>query len=303
MDLLSQESWENNVFPLQDNRKLGYALYGVEDGYPVYYFTGGYSSRYEGRWFDTAAREQGVRLIVPDRPGFGLSDFQPGRRFLDWPGDIRQLADALGIDRFAVLGLSGGGPHVAAVALTMPDRVQKAAIVSGVAPPEMPARFQGMWLPLRFIFLTARYLPSINRLMLQQMGKFYADPEQMKARMLSAMPAPDRELFAQRPEILDVFSLSATESHRQGIDGDAWEWQLYIQPWGFNLADIPVEIGLWYGDYDTTAPAAMGAYLHAQLPQSRLAVVGDGGHFSTINNHISAILEYLKPASTSAPGY
>lgn len=293
---MDQVSHKNKIIKLQDNRRFCYATYGLEDGFPVFYFTGGNSSRLEGRWFDAAARQQGIRLIVPDRPGFGLSDFKPGRQFLDWPEDVTALAENLGISRFSVLGLSGGGPHVAAVALKMADRVQKAAIVSGVAPPEMPARFEGMWLPLRLIFMTARYLPWLNRLMLQQMGKFYANPEQMKARMLSAMPAPDRELFTQQPEILDIFSLSATESHRQGIDGDAWEWQLYVRPWGFSVGEIPIEIGLWYGKYDTTAPVGMGAYLHARIPESRLTIVADGGHFSTINNHIHTILETLKPA-------
>ena len=93
---------------------MGYAQYGSVDGKPVFYFAGGNSSRLEGRCFDRAARPQAVRLLVPDRPGFGPSDDQPKRTFLAWPGDVAQLADALGKGRFGVFGVSGEAPHVAA---------------------------------------------------------------------------------------------------------------------------------------------------------------------------------------------
>lgn len=278
---------------LRDGRQLGYARYGTPSGRPVFYFTGGNSSRLEGLWFEDAARQRNIDLIVPDRPGFGCSDFQPGRRFLDWPDDVAQLADSLGINRFAVFGLSGGSPHVAAVCSQLSRRVTRAAIVSGVAPPEMPGRFKGMWPPVWMIFFTARYLPALNRMALKGMGSFYADKEQMLKRMKQALPAPDVALIDSRPEVIDIFSAAAKEAHRNGVDGDAWEWRLYVHPWGFDLGDIRTEIGLWYGQFDRNAPVGMGEYLAGQFPNSNLTVVQDGGHFSTINNHIGAIFEYL----------
>ena len=93
----------NQTIQLKDRRNLGYARFGKPAGRPVFYFTGGNSSRLEGMWFEEAAQQHNIDLIVPDRPGFGLSDFQPGREFLDWPDDVAQLADSLGIDKFAVL--------------------------------------------------------------------------------------------------------------------------------------------------------------------------------------------------------
>jgi pimeloyl-ACP methyl ester carboxylesterase len=278
---------------LRDGRKLGYARFGIPDGKPVFYFTGGNSSRLEGMWFEEAAQQQNIDLIVPDRPGFGLSDFQPGRQFLDWPEDVAHLADSLGIDKFSVFGLSGGSPHVAAVCYKMPERVMRAAIVSGVAPPEMPDRFKGMWPPVQMIFFTARYLPGLNRLALKQMGGFYADKEQMMKRMKQALPTPDVALIDARPEVIDIFSAAAKEAHRSGLDGDAWEWRLYVRPWGFELAEVQTEIRIWYGQFDQNAPVGMGQYLDKQFPNSRLTVVQDGGHFSTINNHIGAIFDYL----------
>lgn len=283
----------NQSFALVDGRTLGYAEYGSKSGLPVFYFTGGNSSRFEGQWLETAATRNQVRLIVPDRPGFGLSDFLPGRRLLGWPEDVMALADHLEIETFSIVGLSGGGPHVLATARRIPERIRRVAVVSGTAPPEMPRKYQGMWPPVQLIFLTARYAPPINRFLLKQMAGFYSNPVEMKKRMVQAMPEPDIALIQSRPEVIDIFARATKEAHRNGVEGDAWEWQMYVQPWGFTPTDIQLEVKLWYGLYDRQVPIGMGRYLAAQLPRSELREVENGGHFSTINNHIDEILSYL----------
>src|SRR5947209_6974833 len=78
-----------------------------------------------------------ARVITVDRPGMGLSDFQPGRKVLDWPADVAALADALGLNRFAVLGFSGGCPFALACAFRLPERVTVLGIVSGVVPDDL----------------------------------------------------------------------------------------------------------------------------------------------------------------------
>ena len=284
---------ENLVLPLSDGRQLGYARYGRKGGDPVFYFTGGNSSRWEGRWFAEAAERRGIDLIVPDRPGFGLSDFQPKRRLLDWPLDVVELANHLRINRFAVFGLSGGAPHVAAVVHELPERVTGAAIVSGVAPPEMPKRLAGAWPPIRVIFFAARRSPRLLRTLLTQMSAFYADPKAMKKRMVQALPEPDVRLIEKTPEIIETFSAAAGEAHRHGVDGDVLEWQLYNRPWGFDIAHLAGEVGLWFGRVDRNVPMAMGEYWASTVPRTAAHFVDDGGHFSTINNHIDEILEYL----------
>ena len=278
---------------LSDGRTLGYAEYGNPDGSPVMYFHGGNGSRIEAKWFHDVAREKNIRLLAPERPGFGLSDFQPERTLLHWPDDTDQLADALQLEQFAIFGLSGGGPHVAAVAHQIPDRLTRAAIVSGAVPPGIPGSFKRMWLPIRAMYYMASLLPGIQRVLLAQQGKFYADPERMTKQMLRALPAPDKDLIARRPEIIDIFAASALEAHRNGIAGDALEWQLYVKSWGFDIKDIHMEIGLWFGEVDGMVPLAMGDYFARTLPYNHYHIVPDGGHFSTINNHIEAILSYL----------
>lgn len=86
-----------------------------------------------GRSRSIAAAEAGIRLIAPDRPGMGGSDFQPGRRVIDWPADVAALAEHLALERFAVLGYSGGAPFAAAVGAMLPERVRSVSLVACVA--------------------------------------------------------------------------------------------------------------------------------------------------------------------------
>lgn len=278
---------------LPDGRNLAYADYGDPAGSPVFHFHGGNSSRLEGRWLAEAAAQRQIRLIVPDRPGFGLSDPHPERTLLSWADDVAQLANGLDIDRFAVMGLSGGGPHALAAADRLNARVTAAAVVSGTGPPEMPGQLKGVFIPLRLNFLAARYAPPLSRLFLRQMGGSYADPDKFLKMVKRGMPRPDRELAEKRPEVITQFAEAAVESHRQGIEADFTEWQLYVHSWGFDLTAMGTPVALWYGKVDNFVPVSMGRYLDSQLPNSRLHIVPDGGHFSTINNYAGAIFDEL----------
>src|SRR6266542_1826586 len=123
---------------LPDGRWLAYAEFGDPEGRPVLFFhaTPGYR---RNPWAtDAELRSAGVRLIAPDRPGVGRSTPQPHRRLLDWPDDVRQLADALALQRFAVVGFSNGGPHAAACACKLGPRVSGTALVAPLPPLDAP---------------------------------------------------------------------------------------------------------------------------------------------------------------------
>ena len=300
MPTQTKPTMQNNLHQtvlLPDDRTLGYAEYGDPQGYPIFYFHGGNSSRLEAAWIADAALTHHLRLIAPDRPGFGLSDPHPRRTFVSWATDVANLADALSLARFAVMGLSGGGPHAAVVAHQLPQRVTAAAIISGTAPPEMPNRFKGMFLPVRLNLLAARHAPPLSRWFLEKMGGNYADPEKFLKMVKRGMPVPDRELAERRPEAIRQFCAAAVESHRQGVDGDFTETQLYVRPWGFQFSEISIPVFLWYGEVDNFVPPAMGHYHASQIPNSTLHLVPDGGHFSTITNYADAILSGLLEAS------
>lgn len=296
-DISSSQHNHHQTIGLPDGRILAYAEYGDLPGFPIFHFHGGNSSRLEGQWLAEAATSQHIRLLAPDRPGFGMSDPHPERTFLSWAADVANLADALDIDRFGVMGLSGGGPHAAVVAHQLPERVTAVALVSSLAPPNMPDQLKGVFPPLRLNFLTARYAPALNRWFLGQMSNSYADPDKFLKMVKQGMPRPDKILAEQRPVAIHQFSAAAVESHRQGIAGDFTEWQLYVRPWGFQLSEISSSVDLWYGEVDNFVPVAMGRYLAGQIPNSQLHIVPDGGHFSTINNHAEAILAGLRETS------
>ena len=119
---------------LRDGRALAYAEYGDPNGRPVFYFHGFPSCHLEISLADGTAKRLGVRLIALDRPGFGESDFKEGRTIPDWADDVKEAAEQLGITRFAVMGVSGGGPYSASCAAKLSSLISRAAIVgSGVS--------------------------------------------------------------------------------------------------------------------------------------------------------------------------
>ena len=119
----SHAQLDTRFFTTPDGRTLAYVEYGDPGGVPVFYAHGGPGSRLEGILFHVAAAQHGFRFIATDRPGMGQSSFMSGRRLLDYPRDIADLADALGIDRFGVLGWSGGGAHTVVCGYAIPERL------------------------------------------------------------------------------------------------------------------------------------------------------------------------------------
>src|SRR5262252_5487282 len=124
-----------SLLTLRDGRTLAYLEVGSATGAPVFHFHGHGSSRLEALALADAAERAQLRLIALDRPGIGYSDPKPGDRLLDWPSDVAEAADQLGIVRFAVQGMSAGGPYALACAHALPDRVSACSLVSAVPPP------------------------------------------------------------------------------------------------------------------------------------------------------------------------
>jgi len=192
---------------MRDGRTLAYAEYGSPAGQPIIYCHGVPSSRVEGDLIVNAstAAALGLRVIVPDRPGIGRSDYLPGRRIVDWPDDVLDLTNALGLERFAVLGSSGGAPYAAVCGARIPDRVRAVGLLGGMAPPDAPGVVASMSGPLRMMLLVARRAPpllrGLYRLNLQAMRR---GGERASQRMAAWAPEPDRTLL-QRPEISKRF--------------------------------------------------------------------------------------------------
>ncbi len=266
---------------LADGRTLSYAEYGRPNGTPVFLFHGTPGSRLMGRMGHNAAADRNVRLIAPDRPGFGRSSFQRARTILNWTEDVVQLAASLEIERFAVLGVSGGGPYAAACAMKIPERLTAAGIVSGIAPVRK-STLRGMSRINRSQLLMARRLPPLFRAqwaVLNLLGQRY--PERMLSGTTKA--APDREILA-RDEVRDSFIADMHEAMATGSHGVAHEMGLFAKPWGFRLEDITMPVKLWHGESDRTVPVAMGRYQAKAIANCTATFIPDAGHLWIVDN-------------------
>ncbi len=283
----------NQTITLRDGRLLGYAEYGAPQGKPVFFFHGNPSSRLGARLLDEAASETNVCIISIDRPGMGLSDFKPGRQYLDWPDDVTELADILKIDRFAILGISSGVPHAVACAFKIPDRLSAVAVVSGPCPFDIHVATEEMNIAWRIRVLAGQKAPWLVRLFFGIIARnAHHDPVSAISRTLGGLPVPDRVVVNQ-PEMIQWSSESLQEAFRSGSRGAAWDYALLTRPWGFNLEELSVKVQLWHGELDATLPVWMGRYMAEVIPNCRAEFLSDEGHISLIFNHAKQILSDL----------
>ena len=280
---------------LSDGRKLGYNEYGPAYGKPLFYFQGTPSSRIEWQMFggEQLASRLHLRIISIDRPGMGLSDFQGGRRLLDWPTDIAALANELGIDHFSILAFSGGGPYAVVCALAIPERLTSVGIVSGAGPFTEKGIADGINPMSRQFFDLCRDKPVRGRMMLRMMGAMahYA-PNRLIAQTMAALPEPD-QLVLKREEVQQWYLQTMREAQRHGPRGAQHDTALMVSPWEFRPQEIKMTVHLWYGEADRDTPIAMGRSLAAAIPKSQAHFYPDEGHLSVFVNHLENIMEIL----------
>jgi pimeloyl-ACP methyl ester carboxylesterase len=277
---------------LPDGRQMSYTEFGDPEGYPLLWCHGNPGSRREADLLEpTLLQQAGVRAIVPDRPGIGLSTWRAGRTIMDWPTDLAALTAMLNIDRFALIALSGGSPYLLACARAMPHRITRAAIVSGVGPLDVlddnQRRHSG---PAYFMMARRSYWLVRGMTWMMQFG--LSQPDKLMAQVLADLPPADQETL-QDPRTRQSFLNLLHEAFRQGGRGLAWDARLIALPWGFSLREITLPIDLWHGDEDRNAPLAMGGFVAEQLPNSQLHILPGEGHFSVAVRHMTSILHRL----------
>jgi pimeloyl-ACP methyl ester carboxylesterase len=286
----------NQYFTLPDGRKLGYDEHGPPNGQPVFYFHGTPSARVEWEFYgsEDLANELGLRLLAVDRPGMGLSDFQPGRRIGDWPADIAALANGLGLKRFSILGFSGGTPYALACALKMPERLASVGLVSIEAPFSLPGMTHDLnHQSLQFLEMN-RDKPRLARMIQTVMGLTARwAPDRLISQSMSALPGPDQAVLAQ-PKVQKAFAHMILESMRGGTRGPQVDTALMVSPWDFESADIQFPVQMWQGEKDVDAPPVMARHIHSVLRQSKITFYPDEGHLSVMVNHAEEILRALK---------
>jgi pimeloyl-ACP methyl ester carboxylesterase len=266
-----------------DGRTLAFAEWGDLDGFPVFSLHGTPGSRFLRHYDESAYAEVGARVITYDRPGYGGSDRSRGRQAVDCVTDVAAIADKLGVERFAVIGGSGGGPHSLAVAARMPERVTRATCTVGVVPFDTP---------------DFDWLEGMDPLNVKEIG-WVLEGEDVLARELEREAAETLERVAADPSKLlgddwqlseaDRAELARTERHeviRQGFNEafrrGVWGWVdddlCLTRPWGFDVAEIRVPTRLVYGLTDVLVPRRHGEWLARNVPNAEVVVEEHGGH-------------------------
>jgi pimeloyl-ACP methyl ester carboxylesterase len=270
-----------------DGRTLGVCEWGDPAGQTVFQLHGTPGSRLSRHPDENVYRGAGARLITYDRPGYGLSARHAGRDVASAAADVAAIANALGVQSFAVVGTSGGGPHALACAALLADRVSRCACLVSIAPFDAPGLdyFAGTTQGNIDEFTWAlggedELRPHLEQRAPEMLEHIEADSDRPLGEAYEVSEA-DRQIFA-RDDIRRVLIETAREALRQGVDGWVDDDIAFVRPWGFEITDVRVPTTVCYGADDTLVPAAHGKWLAEHLPQARVDLL-EGGHFATFD--------------------
>ena len=275
---------ENVTLP--DGRTLDYLVYGPDGGVPLVLHHGTPSAAVGYEPLIRACVDQGLRLVLPTRAGYGSSTPHPGRRVADVASDTAALLDRIGAGEFVTAGWSGGGPHALACGALLPDRCRAVATIAGVAPYR---GYDGDWL---------------DGMGEENVAEFGAAVEGVNA--LNAFLEPQATALAnvQPDEIVQSFGDLISEVDKQALVGGFAEylaesfrtaiaqgyagWRdddlAFVDEWGFALTDIQVPVSLWQGDQDRMVPFSHGKWLSTHIPTATAHLLPGEGHLSLIDN-------------------
>jgi pimeloyl-ACP methyl ester carboxylesterase len=276
--------------PAPGGRTLAVEDAGDRDGRPVMAHVGTPGGRrMYGRRTLADAERRGLRLISYDRPGYGGSTAQPGRSMADCVSDVRVICEALGIERLAMWGLSGGGPHVLACAALQPDLVTAVASLASLAPYDA----EGL-----------DWLAGFSQEALDEVQLMQADPPGSRAwfhkeqeKMLAVSPAQlALDMSARDPgvdlELLTDEAISMQLAMAPGIEGSWDDCVAQITPWGFDLAQVSVPVLLLHGGQDKAVPFSHGQWLASHIPGVEAWFFDNEGH-ALREKHIADVHAWL----------
>ena len=283
-----------SIIRLRDGRRLAYLSVGNSDGFPIFHFHGNGTSALEVLTVQSAAERCGVRLIGLSRPGIGHSDARAGYRLFDWPDDVGEVADQFGIERFAVEGLSGGGPYALACAYKIPHRLTGCGLIS---PATGPFINEAGTRRLRMAVWMLVHLPwLIHTLVRASAARKRSDTASIEKRLLhngARLGTADHQLLGI-PQVRMAFAQALADGSRQGADAPTRDGMIFAGPWGFRAEEITFEkVFLWQGEQDWVMPVAAARQLAQALPHCTATFYPDSGHLSTFVNHAQDIWKAL----------
>jgi pimeloyl-ACP methyl ester carboxylesterase len=276
---------QNNHLVMRTGRKLEVREYGDNAGHPVFFFHGLIGSHYQASYIADQARGNGLRIIAPNRPGVGSSEFTERKSPLDAVSDVEDVAAALELDEFSVIGISGGTPIALATLHRLGLRIATVTVISGMGPIKLPGALAGMDRRRRMILeVGSRYTHLARRFFQTASIRFQADAHGFLDRLIATWSLPDRKVF-QRREVYDLFMKDLHQVFTQGKGPESLSQELALyRNYGFSLGDLPVDkrVTLWHGLSDNIVPPAMAWKMTQSLP-NREAHFVPGGHFMAVD--------------------
>ena len=280
-----------NYFRLSDGRQLCYAEYGDPTGQPIFVFHGNPNSRLLWGVIPDSPFLPNIRLIAPDRPGFGQTDFVEGVTTIEnWPNDIVALADSLRIEKFSVFAPSGGGPFALSCAWKIPERLTSVGIFASVGPLN-PETKKGLAAPIRMMWTKAPKFPGFFKQQMKISAWLARKFTKLYIKMiLKEFSETDRRVY----DLLNIAELIRTdrnEAYRQQGIG-TWYDAMIPSNWSIPLDEIKTKVYLWQGDKDISTPPSMGHYLAERIPNCEAEFIEGAGHF-WIFEHLPEMLAKL----------
>ncbi len=291
-----------DILNLSNGSAVALSEYGDPLGSPVFFCHGWPSSRTMAELADEAARDLGVRIISPDRPGIRASQFQADRRLLDWPPLLNEIADRLGIQRFRILAISGGAPYAYASGWMAPERVEKIAVVSGAPPLDGLNDLDGL-LPIhRRLLLLRQSRPQLLKALFNLARPFAAlrMPIRFRPLLLRFLQPCDANVLRES-RAFEVCFESARHAWGSSALGVMTDAEIYVTPWGFPLEEVHVPVTLWHGTRDRTFAHRLARDVARRLPDCQFHLVEGAGHYSLPIRYVREILEELLGESSAPP--
>lgn len=278
---------------LKDNRKLGFSEFGNKEGYPILYCHGSQSSRLEMHYDMSFAIQNNLRIITIDRPGHGISDFNPTGSILDFAKDVKQLTEYLGIEKFSIAGMSAGSPFALGVAFLFPGNVCKAGIISGFAPFSASNK-KHLSKEVKMMLTFAKTFPFVLKILLKiQVKQLNKNPKKALHGFLKIMSPPDQEILKNNL-VMEIIENMFKEAFRNGSKGVAYEISnLLVRKWEFQLDKIQVPVTFWQGENDNNVPLAWAENMTNKIKGANLIKYPKEGHL-IIFQHAEEMFTSLK---------
>lgn len=278
----SEARRRERVVSIADGREIAYAEYGSSEGVPVVFLHGTPGSRRLGALLELPAKEYGVRVLAPDRPGYGRSTPWPNRSIEETGEFLNPVLDHAGVEAAGLIGFSGGGPYALSTAATMPDRISQVDIVAGATPTSL-----------------LEETPTIQRLLA---GLASSTPTVLSGLFRGQAWLADRLdpsfVVGQYTETADevpthaaeVVKADFVEAFAQSRSGAVTEFQQTASDWGIDFESISADVRLWHGAADSNVPLAGVRRLAQTMPDARLHVLDDADHLQTLLRSIPDVL-------------